>query len=47
MRNRTNPKDIIRDIAKAKYILRLYGYRPEQFGTGTKWNSVRLISRKK
>ena len=28
------------------YWLRINGFRPEQFGTGTKWNPIRLISRK-
>lgn len=29
-----------------KYWLRINGFRPEQFGTGTKWNPIRLSSRK-
>lgn len=30
-----------------KYWLRINSFRPEQFGTGTKWNPIRLSSRKK
>jgi|GEM_PF-2891269 hypothetical protein len=35
------------DKQQFKYWLRINGFRPKQFGTGTKWNPIRLISRKK
>lgn len=30
-----------------RYWLRINGFRSEQFRTGTKWNSIKLKSRKK
>lgn len=35
-------REIIRDIAKAKYILRIGGYRPE----GTKSNPIKFTAKK-
>ena len=32
---------------KFRYWLRINGFRSEQFGIGTKWNSIKLKSRKK
>lgn len=29
-----------------RYWLRINGFRSEQFGTGTKWNSIKFKSRK-
>ena len=46
MKNISTSKEIIRDIAKAKYWLRINGYRPEQFGTGMKWNPIKLTRKK-
>lgn len=34
------------NLKQFKYWLRINGFRPEQFGTGTKWNPIRLKSRK-
>lgn len=34
------------DIAYAKYLIRLRGFRLEQFGTGTRHNHVKLKSKK-
>lgn len=38
-------KEMIRDIAKAKYLIRIYGFHLDQFGTGTKHNPIKLKSK--
>lgn len=35
------------DIAHAKYLIRLRGFRLEQFGTGTRHNPIKLKSKKR
>ncbi len=35
------------DLKQFKYWLRINGFRPEQFGTGEKWNPIRIKSKKK
>lgn len=34
-----------KEFKEFKYRLRINGFRPEQFGTGKKWNPIRLKSR--
>lgn len=34
------------DLKQFKYWLRINGFRPEQFGTGTRWNLLGLILKK-
>lgn len=34
------------NLKQFKYWLRINGFRPEQFGTGTKWNPIKLTTKK-
>lgn len=34
------------NLKQFKYWLRINGFRPEQFGTGTKWNPIKLTTNK-
>lgn len=34
------------DIGYLKYWLRIHGYHPEQFGTGTKNNPIKIKTKK-
>lgn len=33
------------NLKQFKYWLRINGFRPEQFGTGTKWNPIKLTTK--
>ena len=37
---------MMNDLKQFRYWLRINSFRPEQFGTGTKWNPIRFKSRK-
>lgn len=37
---------MMNDLKTFRYWLRIKGFHPKQFGTGTKWNPIRLKSQK-